>query len=93
MLVQAADLNDLFTLPARREHRAFLPVVNINRLFIEVFIILAAEIARFFVDIFAFVSLSLSRCGTLTVLILLLGLHIILLVLLRLSSTSLPTWA
>ena len=45
VLVERLDLNDLLALPASREHRALFPVVDIDRVFGEVGVILSAEIA------------------------------------------------
>jgi len=47
MIVQCLNLNDLLTLPAGREHWALLPVVYIDRLLVEWFVIPPAEVARF----------------------------------------------
>ena len=96
MLIQTANLNDLLTLPARRQKRALLPIVNINRLFVEIIIILAAEITRLLIDIlFTIVGrLGLTRSWTLTILpriYLLLSLHIILSGLLIRCGTALPS--
>ena len=51
MFIKRGDLNDLLALPARCQHRTFLPVMDINWLFIEVLIVHATEIANFFVNL------------------------------------------
>ena len=50
MIVQGRNLDDLLTLPASCEHRALLPIVDINGLFVEVLVVLTAEVADFFID-------------------------------------------
>ena len=91
MFVKTTDLNDLFALPASRQHRALLPVVDIDRLLVEIFVVLAAEVARLLIDLFRTVvsgGLGMARSRTLTILVrihLLLG-HIILRVLVHSCS-------
>ena len=53
MIVQGRNLDDLLTLPASCEHGTFLPIVDINGLFVEVLIVLTAEVADFFIDFLA----------------------------------------
>ena len=97
MFVKTTDLNNLLALPASRQHWALLPVVDIDRLLVEVLIILTAEVASLFVDLFGTIlsrRLCLSRRWTLPVMIrihLLLGtLHIILRILIH-GGSSLST--
>ena len=49
VLIERLDLNDLLTLPAGRQHRTLLPVVYVNGFFVEVLVVLAAEVAHFFI--------------------------------------------
>ena len=65
MIIQTSDLDDLLALPARRQHRALFPVVNINRFLVEILIILSAEVATFLVH------------GLVIVIIILLLLHLL----------------
>ena len=50
VVIQTLDLDDLFTLPTCRQHWALFPIVDINRFFVEVLIILSTEVAAFFVN-------------------------------------------
>ena len=43
MLIQLLDFNDLVTLPARHEHRALLPVVDVDRLSVKRRVVPVAE--------------------------------------------------
>lgn len=45
MLVHLLDFNDLVTLPTRRQHRALLPIVNIDRLSVKTRIVPIAKTA------------------------------------------------
>ena len=55
VLIERLDFNDLLTLPASGQHRTLFPVVYIDGFFVEVLIVLAAEIAYFFIH---FLSVS-----------------------------------
>lgn len=68
MVVQGRDLDDLLALPASRQHRARLPVVDIDGLFIKVFVVLPAEVASLLVELLAVVcTLCLSRSRSLPI--------------------------
>ena len=41
----------MLTLPASRQHRALFPVVDVDRLLVEVLVVLPAEVARFLVEL------------------------------------------
>ena len=49
VLIERLDLDNLLTLPAGRQHRTLLPVVYVNGFFVEVLVVLAAEVAHFFI--------------------------------------------
>lgn len=49
MVVQCANFDDLLALPARRQHRTLLPIVNIDRLTIKVLVIASAKVAHLFI--------------------------------------------
>jgi hypothetical protein len=49
MLVQRGHLNDLLTLPTGGQHGALLPVVNINRLLVKVFVVAPTKVANLFI--------------------------------------------
>lgn len=64
MFVEGRDLYDLLALPARSQHRALLPVVDINRLLVEVLIETTTEVANlliFGLDLVAIDRLILAR--------------------------------
>lgn len=64
MFVESRDLYDLLALPARSQHRALLPVVDINRLLVEVLIETTTEVADlliFGLDLVAIDRLILAR--------------------------------
>jgi len=46
MIVNGLNLNDLLTLPARRQHGTFLPVVNVDAFLVKVLIESTAEVAN-----------------------------------------------
>ena len=90
VVVQRGNLDHLLTLPARRQHRALFPVVNIDGLLVEVLIEVAAEVACPIIHLF----LAVAILGILVVLVnllhlLLLSGHLLLLAsyLLLLSTT------
>ena len=56
VLVQTLDFHDLLALPACSQHRAFLPVVDINRLLIKVLVEPTAEVADLLVLVIQLVS-------------------------------------
>jgi len=49
MVVHCLNLDHLLALPTSRKHRTILPIVEIDGIFIEFFVVCAAEIARLFV--------------------------------------------
>lgn len=51
MVVHPSNLYHLFALPARGQHWALFPVMNVDGIFIEILIVLSAEITRVLVQI------------------------------------------
>jgi len=50
MVVHCLNFDHLLALPTSRKHRTILPIVEINGILIEFFVVCAAEIARLFVE-------------------------------------------
>ena len=89
MVVQSLDLNYLLTLPAGREHGAFLPVVDVDRLLVEHLIVASAKVTGFVINFRALILkilLALHR----RLLVKVLGLGLLLSC--RLISTSAALW-
>jgi len=82
VFIEGTNLNDLLAFPACRQHRARLPIVDIDWLFIKILVVCSTEVAAFLVNFVTVIWLcSVARRWTLTVLRvwihLLLGTHFV----------------
>ena len=80
VLCQGMSLDDLLALPACGKHGALLPVVDVNRFSVEIFVIPAAKVAHFFVVV-VFVRLVVLRLPTIGLLLLLILILLLLVIL------------
>lgn len=63
VVVQGRYFDNLFALPAGGQHRALFPVMDVDRLFVKVFVVKAAEVAGFILQLLLLTVVLLVHCS------------------------------